>query len=187
MLELIIIACLLILDQITKYLIQLNLSPVGTSVPLIDGLVQFTNVHNTGAAWGLLSGFRWLFIPMTLIVAGLLIFIIIRFRKKFCVFSRVTLALLFAGAVGNFIDRLLLGYVRDFIDITPWFSFPVFNVADSALSIGCVFLIIDALFLKDKSLFDAISFGKSNHATMSETSQAHSDQPENTHSDDSNA
>jgi len=181
-LELIIIVFLLALDQITKYLIQLKLSTVGASVPLIDGFVQLTNVHNTGAAWGMLSGYRWLFIPMTLIVAGLLIFAIIRFRKKFCVFSRITLALLFAGAVGNFIDRLLLGYVRDFIDITPWFSFPVFNIADSALSIGCVFLVIDALFLKDKSLFDAITFQKPK--TSLNVSADKSDQPEEMPSDE---
>ncbi len=160
MLELIIIAVILIADQISKYLIQLYLSPVGTSLPLIGGVLQFTNVHNIGAAWGMLEGFRWLFIPMTLIVAGLLVYISIRFRKKLCVFSRITLALLLAGAVGNFIDRLLLAYVRDFIDITPLFSFPVFNVADSALSIGCVFLVIDALFLKDKSIFERVSFEK---------------------------
>ena len=167
LLELIIIVCLLAIDQITKYLISLNLSTVGTSLPLIDGFVQFTNVHNTGAAWGMLEGFRWLFIPMTLIVAGLLIYIIVRFNKKLTVFSRITLALLFAGAVGNFIDRVALSYVRDFIDITPWFSFPVFNVADSSLSVGCVFLVIDALFLKDKSLFERVSFKKT-----SDTSKA---------------
>ena len=160
MLELIIIIVILALDQLTKYLIQVNLSPVGTSTPVIDGFLQLTNVHNTGAAWGMLEGFRWLFIPMTLIVAGLLIYIIVRFNKKLTVFSRITLALLFAGAVGNFIDRAALSYVRDFIDITPWFSFPVFNVADSALSVGCVCLVVDALFLKDKSLFERVSFQK---------------------------
>ena len=160
MLELIIIVVLLALDQISKHLVQLYLSPVGSSIPVIDGLLQLTNVHNTGAAWGMLEGFRWLFIPLTLIVAGALVFVIIRFHKKLAVFSRITLALLFAGAVGNFIDRALLSYVRDFMDITPLFSFPVFNVADSALSIGCVMLVIDALFLKDKSLFERISFKK---------------------------
>lgn len=164
MLELIIIIVLLAADQITKYLIQLALSPVGSSMPIIPGLVQLTNVHNTGAAWGMMEGFRWFFIPMTLIVAALLVFISIRFRNKLTVFSRITLAMLFAGAIGNFIDRLLLSYVRDFIDITPWFSFPVFNVADSALSIGCVFLVIDALFLKDKSLFERVSFKKEKKA-----------------------
>lgn len=160
MLELIIVIVLLALDQISKYLVQLYLSPVGSSIPVIDGLLQLTNVHNTGAAWGMLDGFRWLFIPLTLIVAGALIYVMIRFRKKLCVFSRITLALLFSGAVGNFIDRVVLSYVRDFVDITPLFSFPVFNVADSALSIGCVFLVIDVLFLKDQSMFERISFKK---------------------------
>ena len=160
MLELIIIVAILVIDQVSKYLIQLYLSPVGTSVPLIDGLLQFTNVHNTGAAWGLLDGFRWLFVLMTIVVAGALIFIMFRFSKKLTVFSRITLALLFAGAVGNFIDRIVLVYVRDFIDISPLFSFPVFNIADSSLSIGCVMMIIDALFLKEKSLFERISFQK---------------------------
>ena len=160
MLELIIIVVLLVLDQVSKYLVQLYLSPVGASVPVFDGILQLTNVHNTGAAWGMLEGFRWLFIPLTLIVAGLLIAVILRFRKKLTVFSRITLALLFAGAIGNFIDRVLLSFVRDFVDITPLFSFPVFNVADSALSVGCVMLIIDALFLKEKSMFERVTFKK---------------------------
>ena len=184
LLELIIIVCLLAIDQITKYLISLNLSTVGTSLPLIDGFVQFTNVHNTGAAWGMLEGFRWLFIPMTLIVAGLLLFVLFRFHKKLCLFSRITLALLFAGAVGNFVDRLLLGYVRDFVDITPWFSFPVFNVADSALSVGCVFLVIDALFLKDKSVFDRVSFQKSKQNEIKDTVNR---KPEDAPSDENHA
>jgi signal peptidase II len=182
LLELIIIVILLVLDQISKYLVQLYLSPVGASLPVIDGLVQLTNVHNTGAAWGMLDGFRWLFIPMTLIVAAVLIYVIIRFHKKLTVFSRITLALLFAGATGNFIDRVLLTYVRDFVDITPWFSFPVFNVADSALSVGCVMLVIDALFLKEKSIFERVSFKKelpesktSNEALKNDVSSEASD------------
>ena len=178
MLELVIIVILLVLDQVSKYLVQLQLSPVGSSVPVIDGLLQLTNVHNTGAAWGMLEGFRWLFIPMTLIVAAVLIYIIIRFRKKITIFSRITLALLFAGAVGNFIDRVLLGYVRDFFDITPLFSFPVFNVADSALSIGCVFLVIDVLFLKDKSVFERISFKKEQPEAIAEKPAHEPDAPE---------
>ena len=164
MLELVIIIVLLVLDQVSKYLVQLNLSPVGASVPVIPGLLQLTNVHNTGAAWGMMDGLRWFFIPMTLLVAAGLIYIIIRFRQKLTIFSRITLALLFSGAVGNFIDRVALSYVRDFVDITPWFSFPVFNIADSALSIGCVFLVIDVLFLKDRSMFERISFKKETSA-----------------------
>ncbi|MEN6635949.1 MAG: signal peptidase II [Clostridiaceae bacterium] len=170
MLELIIVIVILALDQISKYLIQLYLSPVGSSMPVINDFLQLTNVHNTGAAWGMLEGFRWLFIPLTLVVAAALVYCIIRFRKKLTLFSRITLALLFAGAVGNFVDRTMLSYVRDFLDITPWFSFPVFNVADSALSVGCVFLVIDALFLKEKSLFERISFKKEDVASRQDNS-----------------
>ena len=156
MLELIIVVVLLALDQITKYLVQLYLSPVGTSVPVIEGLLQLTNVHNRGAAWGMLEGFRWLFIPMTVLVGGVLVYILVRYHKKLTVFSRITLALLFAGAIGNLIDRTILGYVRDFFDFCL-IDFPVFNVADSSLSIGCAMLVVDALFLKDRSLFERIS------------------------------
>lgn len=180
MLELVIIIVLLVLDQVSKYLVQLNLSPVGASAPVIPGLLQLTNVHNTGAAWGMMDGLRWFFIPMTLLVAAGLIYIIIRFRKKLTIFSRITLALLFSGAVGNFIDRLFIGYVRDFFDITPLFSFPVFNVADSALSIGCVLLVIDVLFLKDKSMFERISFQKAKPEQKSVDESASSDASEHT-------
>ena len=160
MLELILLVALIIVDQVSKYLIQISLSPVGATLPVINGLFQLTNVHNSGAAWGLMAGFRWLFIPLTIIVAGALIYVLFRFHKKLTVFSRITLALLFSGAVGNLIDRVLLSYVRDFFDFTPIINFPVFNVADSCLTVGCIFLIIDALFLKDKSMFERVSFHK---------------------------
>jgi len=159
LLEIILIAAILTADQITKYLIQLYLSPVGTSLPLIQGVFHLTNVHNTGAAWGMMQGFRWLFIPMTLIVCGIIVFILVKYRKRVTVFSRITLSLLFAGAIGNLIDRVLLGYVRDFFDFCL-INFPVFNVADSAMTIGCALLIIDALFLKERSIFERVSLQK---------------------------
>lgn len=159
MLEIILIAAILVADQITKYLIQLYLSPVGTSLPLIQGVFHLTNVHNTGAAWGMMQGFRWLFIPMTLIVCGIIVFILVKYHKRVTVFSRITLSLLFAGAIGNLVDRVLLGYVRDFFDFCL-INFPVFNIADSAMTIGCALLIIDALFLKERSIFERVSLQK---------------------------
>ncbi len=159
MLEIILIAAILVADQITKYLIQLYLSPVGTSLPLIQGVFHLTNVHNSGAAWGMMQGFRWLFIPMTLIVCGIIVFILVKYHKRVTVFSRITLSLLFVGAIGNLIDRALLGYVRDFFDFCL-INFPVFNVADSAMTIGCALLIIDALFLKERSIFERVSLQK---------------------------
>ena len=116
MLELIIIIVILALDQVSKYLIQVYLSPVGTSLPLIDGVFHLTNVHNIGAAWGMMQGFRWVFIPVTLIVGALILYILFKNRKNLTIFSRITLSLLFAGAIGNLIDRAILGYVRDFFD-----------------------------------------------------------------------
>lgn len=159
MLEIILIIAILAADQISKYLVQLHLSPVGMSMPLIDGVFHITNAHNTGAAWGLLPGFRWMFIPLTIVVCGAIVLILIRFHKKLCVFSRITLALLLAGAVGNLIDRIALSYVRDMFDFCL-INFPVFNVADSSLTIGCILLVVDALFLKDRSIFERVSFSK---------------------------
>lgn len=159
MLELIIIIFIMALDQVTKYLIQLYLSPVGTSLPLIEGVFHLTNAHNTGAAWGMMQGFRWVFIPVTLVVGALILYILFKNRKNLTIFSRITLALLFAGAIGNLIDRAILGYVRDMFDFCL-INFPVFNIADSSLSVGCVMLVIDALFLKDRSLFERVSFKK---------------------------
>lgn len=159
MLEIILIVAILAIDQITKYLIQIYLSPVGTSLPLIDGVFHLTNAHNTGAAWGLLPGFRWMFIPLTILVCCAIAFVLIRFRKRICLFSRITLSLLFAGAVGNLIDRIALSYVRDFFDFCL-INFPVFNIADSSLTIGCILLVIDALFLKDRSIFERVTFPK---------------------------
>jgi len=155
LLEFILIAAILSLDQIAKHLSDLYLSPVGTTIPLIPGVFHLTSTHNTGAAWGMLPGFRWLFLPMTLIVCALLIYAMIRYHRRLSVFSRIVLALLFAGAVGNFIDRIALAYVRDFFDFRL-INFPVFNVADSSLSIGCALLVLDALFLKKRSLFEVV-------------------------------
>ncbi len=160
MLEIILVIVILVVDQISKYLVQLHLSPVGSSLPLIDGVFHLTNAHNTGAAWGMLPGFRWMFIPLTIIVCGIVVYILIRFHKKLCIFSRITLALLFAGAIGNLIDRVALSYVRDMFDFCL-INFPVFNVADSSLTIGCILLVIDALFLKDRSIFERVTFQKS--------------------------
>ena len=153
MLEIILITVLLAVDQAVKFLSEHFLTPLGSSYPLIPGVFQFTSAHNTGAAWGMLPGRKWMFLCLTLIVVVALALFLIRYRKKMTVLSRVTLSLLLAGALGNAIDRLILSYVRDMFDFCL-INFPIFNVADSALSIGCCLLIIDMLFMKEKSVFE---------------------------------
>lgn len=153
MLESILIALIIAIDQAVKFWSEATLMPLGTSLPVIPGVFQLTSAHNTGAAWGMLPGKKWLFLPLTILVFGFLLWILLRNRKRLTVLSRVTLSLLFAGAVGNAIDRAALSYVRDMFDFYL-INFPIFNVADSSLSIGCCLLIGDILFLKERSLFD---------------------------------
>lgn len=167
MLEIILIVAILAVDQITKYLAETLLSPLGTSVPLIDGVFHFTSTHNTGAAWGLLPGKKWFFLILTLFVVIFLIFYLYRGRKRMTLLSRITLSLLLAGALGNAIDRAIFSYVRDFFDFCL-INFPVFNIADSALTIGCILLIIDVLFMKEKSMFE-IGFGPRTAAKPNDT------------------
>jgi len=154
LLEIIIIIVVLLIDQISKYLTEANLA-LGESIPVWQGVFEFSNVHNTGAAWGMFAGGRWIFIAITVVACAGMIFLLIKLRSKLGVIARICLALLFAGAVGNLIDRVLLGYVRDMLYVSL-INFPVFNIADSAVCIAAGLLIIDTLFVKTGSLFDAL-------------------------------
>lgn len=161
MLEIILIAAILGVDQLVKLWSEANLTPLGTSLPVIDGVFQLTSAHNTGAAWGMLPGKKWFFLVLTLLVCAALVWLLIRYRKRLTVLSRVTLSLLLAGALGNAIDRMVLSYVRDMFDFCL-IHFPIFNVADSALTIGCCLMIVDVLFMKEHSLFEVFGKPKTN-------------------------
>jgi len=150
LLEWIVIALVLLIDQGTKYLTDVLLFPLGTSVPLIQDVFHFTSAHNTGAAWGMMQGWRWAFVAMTLIVCAVLIVYMMKHQKMLHWVPRLILALVIGGAIGNLIDRVFLGYVRDMLHFVL-IDFPVFNVADSALCIGCGLLIINVLFMKENT------------------------------------
>ncbi|MDO4542939.1 MAG: signal peptidase II [Clostridia bacterium] len=151
MIELIIAVAVLAADMITKYLAATYWL---TPVTLISGVVQLTYVENVGAAWGMLGGARLFFIVITVIFCGLIIAAYVRNRNSMLRYSKVVLALVFSGALGNLIDRIIFGYVRDMIQ--PLFiDFPVFNIADSAIVIGTILLIIEVLFMKN-NLFHVI-------------------------------
>ena len=140
---------IVIIDQLSKYYINLEFS-LYQSVIIFPGF-NITHVHNTGAAFSFLSDAsgwqRWFFI---LISAGISVGLIvwIAFLNNTRVWLAVGLALILGGALGNLIDRVLLGYVIDFIDVyyNKW-HWPAFNVADSAISIGAAMLIIDTFWL----------------------------------------
>lgn len=131
-----IIADILFLDQLTKFLAERGLS-LNQSVPLISGVLHLTLVHNTGAAFGLFKNQLPLFIAAA-IVAVTLIYRHLRSagERRLSLYT-FSLLLICAGALGNLIDRVLYGHVIDFIDLRVW---PVFNVADASISIGALLL-----------------------------------------------
>lgn len=129
------------LDQFTKILatkyIELN-----EVKPVISGFFNFTNVENEGAAFGILQGARVFFIILTVAVFIGLIYYLLKSRPQ----SRLekwALSFIAGGAIGNFIDRLYLGYVRDFIQV-DFIEFPVFNIADCFVCIGAGLYILYA-------------------------------------------
>lgn len=137
-------ACILGFDRFTKILATEKLSPYA-SVPILKNIFHFTLVYNRGAAFGVFKNQTYLFI-ITAVVAIVFIFFTLKNHAP-RTFSLYTLALtlILAGAIGNLIDRIFYGYVIDFLDFRIW---PVFNVADSAITIGA--LLLGAHILKTK-------------------------------------
>lgn len=132
-------------DQFTKHLISSSMQ-LGQSQEIIDNFFYFTYAHNTGVAWGMLAGHLWLFIIVALISAVLMIIFFKRTRKEE-ILTRFGLVLTFAGMIGNLADRIVLGYVRDFIDVIIFnYNFPIFNIADVAVVIGVALIIIEIVF-----------------------------------------
>ncbi len=132
------------LDQLTKYLTAANI-PLHEEVPVFDGLFHLTYTQNTGAAFSAFDGMRWLFILMFLAFTVALVW---EFSKKalpFTAFDRWCLVAMYAGGLGNMIDRIRLGYVIDMIEV-EFIRFPVFNVADCFITCGCVLLITHLVF-----------------------------------------
>ena len=142
MLPWVIAAATLILDQVTKLLITRSFSP-GDTIPVWPPVLYLTYVQNTGAAFGIFRGWPWMFIA---IAAGIIIWIGRELLSRAPARPAALTAaygLVLGGAVGNLIDRVRAGYVIDFIDVRVW---PVFNVADSAITVGVTCLILFTLF-----------------------------------------
>ncbi len=143
---------LVVLDQASKQLASAFLE-LQQPVPVVPH-VYMTLLHNTGAAFSFLSDAggwqRWFFAVLALVVSAVIVIWLARLPRG-SYWVATALALVLGGALGNLVDRLVLGYVVDFIQIylpfLPWRIFnpwPAFNVADSAISVGAVMLVIDA-------------------------------------------
>ena len=143
---------IILLDQLTKQQIMQTMR-LHESIPVIPNLFSLTYIRNPGAAFGLLAGssnaFRMVFFGLTSIFAlGLLGTILLRMPEEDWV-GRISVTGILGGAIGNLIDRLRFGEVIDFLDVyIETYHWPAFNVADSAITIGVIFLIIHFAFEK---------------------------------------
>jgi signal peptidase II len=147
--ELWVAAAIVVLDQLTKALVR-SLVPLGSSVEVAPGFMNFTHVRNTGAAFGFLSGadFPLKAIVIPVIALGAIVWVAVYAaglaRSQWL--ARLGLALIMGGAAGNLLDRVIVGSVVDFVDVY-WrtYHFWAFNVADSAISVGVAIMILDML------------------------------------------
>jgi signal peptidase II len=134
-----------IADRVTKDLVTATV-PYGTEFAAIDHLVWITNIHNSGAAFGLAPAFAIVFLLASFGVAcGLIVYV---FTHRDSVPADLVLGLVLGGTVGNLFDRVMFGTVTDFVAVHFW---PVFNVADSAVSTGVVLLLLGYVLRRPQS------------------------------------
>ena len=138
---------IIIVDQLTKAWVMqgLGLRFEGQSVPVLTPILSLTLVHNEGVSFGLFGdgSARWLLSVFSVVVAGVLAWWALRAERRLLI---TAIGLIMGGAIGNVIDRIRFGWVVDFLDFSGTGVFPwVFNVADSAITVGVVLLILDSI------------------------------------------
>ena len=135
-----VVLAVVLFDRLTKHFLS-GFLDLNESIAVIPNILRFTLVHNTGIAFGFFKDCGLVFIIIPVILTGLLIYNVYYYRHS-PYLSRtyiVAFSLILGGAIGNLIDRIFLGYVVDFIDFRVW---PVFNVADSAITIGAAIILL---------------------------------------------
>ena len=147
--ELLIVAVIVVLDQVTKAVVRSRL-PLHESVTVVPGFFDLTHVRNTGAAFGMLNSVDFPYKPVVMVLIALIALAAVASYALTLPagqrMARLGLALILGGAIGNLIDRATLGYVLDFVDVS-WrgVHFWAFNVADSAITVGVILMLLDVL------------------------------------------
>jgi len=147
--ELLLPVAIVVLDQLTKFVVNQRL-PLHSSVTVIPGLIDFTHVRNSGAAFGILNAVEFPFKTVIIaVIASAALIGVGMYAASLAhhqLIARIGLALIIGGAAGNLIDRIAAGSVVDFVDVywRTW-HFWAFNVADSAITIGVAIMILDML------------------------------------------
>ena len=130
-------------DQLSKAWVVQNI-PLHGQIDAIPGLFNLSYVQNTGAAFSSFEGMRWLFLVIFLVFTAGIVWEFSKKRLPFTTLERWCIAAVFAGGLGNMIDRVRLGYVVDMINL-EFMEFPVFNVADCCICVGCFALMAHLL------------------------------------------
>lgn len=138
-------ALVVVADQIIKFFVSANLKPIGSTVA-IPHLLDLVYVENRGVAFGMFKDMRWIFVALTSVVILVFIVMLIKNGNKSKLFS-ISAALIIGGGIGNLIDRVFLGYVIDYLQLS--FFTPVCNFADYCISVGTVLLVVYLLFFSD--------------------------------------
>ena len=135
-------------DQFTKFLVLQNI-PLHSNVDFLPGLLSLTYVRNTGAAFSSFEGAQWLFVLVFALLTAGILWEFPKKRMPFTALERWSIVAIYAGGIGNIIDRLRLGYVVDMIEV-EFMEFAVFNVADCFITCGAILLLGHlALFNKE--------------------------------------
>ncbi|HLR92365.1 MAG TPA: signal peptidase II [Atopostipes sp.] len=136
-------ALLVLIDQVTKYLTVQNIE-LYEVIEVIPNILSFTYIQNTGAAWSILEGQMWFFYIVTVVVVVFLLYYLFTEARQDRILGTI-LSIILAGTLGNFIDRIIFQYVIDMIRL-EFINFPIFNIADSLLTIGVIALFIYSFY-----------------------------------------
>lgn len=169
---------ILVADQYTKAFISNNFE-MAKSYEFLPGVLDITYIHNDGAAWGMLGGYTWFLLSISIVVmlAGIALLLKWGLRDKILFWSA---ALILSGGVGNMIDRIFRdGNVIDFLHFEFWPTFPVFNIADCAIVIGAGLMLlslIKSIFDEQKQKSQAVTATKSQAVTATKSQEENKDE-----------
>lgn len=151
-LYLFIIILLTCIDQYSKFVIIQNMD-LGEKITVIDNFFSITHVRNYGAGFSILQNATYFLSAVSILAIGILLYLLLH-EKKLTIISKTAYLLIISGALGNLIDRLLKTYVTDFLDFLIFgYDFPVFNIADCFITVGC-FLLIGELLWESRNAAD---------------------------------
>jgi signal peptidase II len=155
-------AVVIVLDQLSKMWVSASMQ-VGEVQPLVDGFVRLRYTHNTGAAFGMFRDATGILSILSLVIISGIVVAFVRLGNP-TTMSTLASGLVVGGALGNLVDRMRLGYVVDFIEVygphleinNTIYTFPVFNVGDSGITVGVILILIGLLFAKEESKPQAV-------------------------------